>query len=98
MRERFAEGNEFVDKGLIASVGIFTFLEQKIIQSELGFGEGGVPADQSGLADFSNSVILSKNGRWPRPCSSSFFQKHIEHLIDPVRPIGQVKPKGGAEF
>jgi hypothetical protein len=43
MRERFAKGNEFVNKGLIASVGIFTFLEQKIIQIELGFGEGAVP-------------------------------------------------------
>ena len=30
--------------------------------------------------------------------SSSLFQKQIKHLIDPVRPIGQVKPEGGAEF
>ena len=29
-----------------------------------------------------------KNGRWHLPSSFSFFQKHIENLIDPVRPIG----------
>jgi hypothetical protein len=35
---------------------------------------------------------------WPYQRKSLLFQKHIEHLIDAVRPIGQVKPKGGAEF
>jgi hypothetical protein len=36
MRERSAEGVEFADEGLLASIGIFTFFENINIQSELG--------------------------------------------------------------
>jgi hypothetical protein len=53
MRQGATEGDEFAQEGVVAAVGVASFLSEQIVKDEFGFAEWRFALDQAGAAEFS---------------------------------------------